>query len=86
MMHNYYGPHAGGYGYRGGGLLEIVFTILFWSAIFTIVIFLIKGLKNSGKYRDFEQRNDSALDILKQRYAKGELNKKEFDQMKKDIE
>jgi uncharacterized membrane protein len=43
---------------------------------------LVKTLagKTSG-----QAKNLTAQEILKQRYAKGEISKKEFEQMKKDI-
>lgn len=31
-------------------------------------------------------RDDSALDLLKKRYARGEINREEFDRTKKEIE
>lgn len=34
---------------------------------------------------EYFNRNTNALEILKVRYAKGEINKEEYDKMKKDI-
>ena len=62
----------------------MVFQGLFWLVIVIAVVWAIKyfaGQRQIGT----TPRGDSALDILKQRYAKGEIDKQEFEQKKKDL-
>lgn len=54
----------------------------FWVLIILGVIYLVKVIAGSNRKREAEA---SALDILKKRYAKGELSKEEFEDMRKDI-
>jgi putative membrane protein len=64
-----------GFGHGFGGW---IFPFLFWGliifAIISIIRRLIPGNRSIGK--------NSALDILKKRYASGEINKQEFSEMK----
>ncbi len=58
------------------------FMILFWVAVLFLIIWLYKQIKGPGKTVASEE---SPMDILKKRYAKGEIDKKEFDEKKKDL-
>ena len=51
--------------------------------IVIVILIYLFARKNDGNFS--LQKKESALDILKKRYAKGEITKEEFEQMKKDI-
>ncbi len=59
-----------------------IFMILFWLFIFIAIILFVKWVFDQGKNKE---KNNSALDILKERYAKGEISKQEFETKKKDL-
>lgn len=62
----------------GGGIMMFIF----WVAIILIIAWAVKESGGSCHER-FNKR--SALDILKERYAKGEIDKKEFEEKQKDL-
>ena len=69
-------------GWNGFGILGWLPMLLFWILLILSVVALFRYLGVSTRSRDKEK---SPLDILKERYVKGEIDKKEFEQMKKDI-
>ena len=76
-----------GSGMMGGwgmGWFGMIFMMIFWVLIIVGLVFLIKWLiqNTSGKKSEGESR---ALDILKERYARGEIDQSEFAAMKKDL-
>jgi putative membrane protein len=78
-------PWVWGWGYHMG-FVSIIVMALFWIALIIAIIFLIRWLAVSTSHRSREVRSgDSALEILKIRYAKGEIDREEFEQKKKDL-
>lgn len=66
---------------------EFWFGWIFWLMIIGVIIWLL--INQSSRNRDefhFNKPADSPLDIIKRRYAKGEITKDQFDQMKKDLQ
>ncbi len=55
----------------------------FWIAIFVVMVGLMWSyLKKGGESKKV---GNSPLEILKKRYARGEIPKEEFERMKKDL-
>lgn len=63
------------------GIGMVFMMLLFWGLVIVGVVLVIRWLLSQGK----ETRSDSALEILRQRYARGEINKEEFDAKRKDL-
>jgi putative membrane protein len=63
------------------GFGMMLMMIAFWALVIAAVILGIRWLLGQGK----ESRSDSALEILRQRYARGEINKEEFEAKKRDL-
>jgi putative membrane protein len=68
----------GGYG---------IFGLLFWIFLIAIAVYLVLYLLRGGSERSSEGRSasQSALDILEERYARGEIDKQEFEEKKRDL-
>jgi Predicted membrane protein len=73
------GNYGCGFGYGYGGMFM---GILFLIALGVAIYFIIQTSKKSAT----GQGQETPVDILKKRYAKGEITKEEFDRMKKELE
>ncbi len=58
--------------------LGLLFMVLFWASVIAGVIYLVRWLMGQG----LASRPESSLAILKKRYARGEISKQEFEEMK----
>lgn len=75
-MYGFYNGFDGMMGWFGGGLAMLVF----WALLVLFIIWLVRESEHGNSH----SRSD-ALRILNERYAKGEITKKEFEEKKEDI-
>jgi putative membrane protein len=73
----------GYWGHPGWGMMGIgfVFMILFWAVIVGLIVWGVRHFSRRHNYSG----NDSAMEIARQRYARGEISKEQFEQLKKDL-
>jgi putative membrane protein len=72
MMHEFYG-----WGYP-------MFGILFWIGIVVLIAFLVRAVGGTSQTTEGGSAQ-SHLETLKERYARGEIEQKEFEQRKRDL-
>ena len=72
----------GNWGHAGMGWS----MLLFWALLIVGVIALARGLiRSSDRSTTQPPEDQSALDILAQRYARGEIDQAEFEQKRRDL-
>ncbi len=77
MFHMWETPIGMGWWMVFGGL----FMVLFWGGLIALIIWGFTKLLRRG---DSAPKRDP-LEVAKERYAKGEIPRKEFEQIKKDL-
>lgn len=86
----------GGYGMGGaGGIIGLVIMLAVLALIVVGVVFLIRGLSGRHDYNQVDRpqgpppaggpATKSALQVLEERYARGEIDREEFLQRKQDL-
>ena len=72
---------------HGWGMMHPWFGgIIMWIIIFLLILFLIYLFVRSTRQPSTPYGGgETPLDIAKKRYARGEISKAEFDEMKKDL-
>ena len=74
-----------GWPMMGFGGFGMIFGFIFFVAIVIGVIFLIVWLVRRSGYNITDKTSAHSLEILKERYAKGELTKEQYEIMKKEL-
>jgi putative membrane protein len=69
----------GEYGWFGPGF-GWLFMVLFWALVIAGIVALIKWLASPPP-----PRNETPLEILRARYARGEIGKEEYERMRRDL-
>jgi putative membrane protein len=78
----------GGYGFMGwfGGIFTIVVWILIIVGLVLLIRWLVQATRSEpGASAGAGASTSRALEILRERYARGEIDKAEFEEKKKDL-
>ena len=70
-------------GWYGYSPISFVVCIIFWVLLIALIVLIVRWIVSASGHK-FEEK-DSALEILKERYAKGEIKKEEFEQKKNQL-
>lgn len=79
--YDFWGMHPMWSMWGAWGIGMMFMMLVFWGLVIVGLVLGIRWLVTQGR----ESRSDTALDILRQRYARGEIDKEEFEARKRDL-
>jgi putative membrane protein len=79
---------VGGWGWGLAMSLGVLMMLAFWGAIIVGVVLLVRMVLSSGRSgaTSSAQAPNAALEVLKRRYAAGEITHEEFERMRQVVE
>ena len=88
-----WGRDYGGYSMMGPGMMGgwgmgwfvIIFMLIFWVLVIVGLVSLIKWLIQTTSREKSEAGGGRVRDILKERYTRGEIGKRKYKEMRKDL-
>ncbi len=71
----------------GFGLIGLLFMLLFWGGLIALGVWLVKALFSGGQRTPNVPLAPDAdpREILARRYARGEITREQYEQMKRDL-
>jgi putative membrane protein len=72
-------------GMMGFGAFGMIFGFIFFMAVIAGIVFLIVWLVKRVGNTTTDKTGSRSLEILKERYAKGEITKEQYENMAKDL-
>ncbi|GAB4577372.1 MAG: hypothetical protein Fur0022_01030 [Anaerolineales bacterium] len=72
-----------GFGFMG--FFGLILMVLFWGGLIALAVWLVKALFSSGR-ANYPPAGNNPREILDQRYARGEINREEYELMKRDLQ
>ncbi len=76
----------GGYGFAWWGVVMALMMLVFWALIIGGIVLLVSWLARQGQPAGAGPRGERPLDILRERYARGEITREQYEEMRRDLE
>jgi putative membrane protein len=73
--------HPGWWMWSAGGVVMMLMMLALWGVVIAGIVLGIRWLARQGR----QEQPDRALDILRERYARGEIDKEAFEARRRDL-
>lgn len=76
------------WGWNGGWMIfGSLMMILFWGGLVAVLVLAVRGLTSTGAgSQEMRPQSQTPLQILQTRYAKGEIDRQEYERMRSEIQ